>query len=260
MKLFDHCRTERQRTERQRTERQRTERQRTERQRTERQRTAIVNHYRIRQVGRYRLLPGQSKRSFARDNLTDEYFCFSFQANDDETDKGTFICGRTAAGGFLALVGDVPMRAFNPLMDEYEPAQINADIQRNNVALNPDEERQPPPPPPDPLVRQLSDAINIIILYWDEPPKPALASIKLNVNRFYIEEYKRYELDNCIKGVNKIISYDRQGYKLSDMVNNLRSKYPNMREYKFELIHERYLQLVAEKEKPPPKDRHTYKN
>lgn len=171
-------------------------------------REELIKKYSIIPVAHVQLLNGQEKKSCTGDILTDSYYIFSYNSSDGE---GTFYCGSHAASHFLALLGKSPIPLFNPLSSTSSSTSSKTGSAKSksryartwNITA-----------------KQLSDAINILMITWDSVPYGKLAEIKLNLEKYFYNE----PFVSKIEYVNKIISYDSRKRTIQEMLRELSLK------------------------------------
>lgn len=181
-------------------------------------RIMIVKEYNLKAVAYVKLLAGQTKLSCTKITLTDAYYCFSYKSKKNN-DSGTFLCGSFAAEHFLELTGIPSLPLFNPL------------VQKNQGSGNNRGTRRAHQKPWNSTAKQLSDAINLIVVCWDIEPNHILANIKETISKYYYKTPYPRE----IKAINTIISKDPQGRTLQQMLSELRAN-NTVREFNFDLL------------------------
>ncbi|MBG9787125.1 hypothetical protein ABD74_05240 [Brevibacillus laterosporus] len=195
-------------------------------------REKLVQEYDIKPIAHVRLLNGQERRSCTKDLLTDSYYCFSYRAKNGDV-AGTFLCGTYAANHFLELIHHPKLKLFDPLTSETTGAETSEGTNRNagfNDTWHP-------------AAKQLFNAINLIVICWGQAPGGVLQKIKDEIERYY----KREPLPRQIKAINTIISRDRGGRTLQQMLDDLRNKNNKMRNFRFDLLNEALIKYKIEK-------------
>ena len=187
--------------------------------RGDKRREEIVKRYNLKITAHVRLLNQQTKQSCTNIILTDSYYCFTYR-NKENNNQRSFFCGSHAAKHFLQLTGIEPVPLFSPLVAEH-----NNGIRMNNNQNNRNQR------PWNQMARQLSNAINLIVVCWNIAPSGALANIREKINRYYYNPPYLRE----IKAVNTIISSDQNGYSLQEMIGKLR-RHNNIRNFDFGLL------------------------
>jgi hypothetical protein len=194
-------------------------------------REKLVQDYNIEPIAHVRLLNGQERRSCTKDLLTDSYYCFSYHAKNGDV-TGTFLCGVYAANHFLALIHHPRLSLFDPLASDNVGTGTSNAI--GNVVFNGEWH---------PVAKQLHNAINLLIICWGIAPEKALQEIKND-----LEKYNRREpLPRQIKAINTIISRDKGGRTLQQMLNELRSKNNRIRSFCFDLLNEALIKSEIER-------------
>lgn len=187
-------------------------------------RVRITEDYHITPIAHVKLLTGQEKKSCTNDRLKDKYYCFSYTHKKNNNISGTFICGDHAANHFLKLSKHTGLPLFNPLSNE----------ENNDIGGTNDTEKTRHRRKWDPVAKELSNAINFLIISWNTSPKGALSDIK---KRLEANPVKRPRL-NDVKAVNTIISCDKRKRSLLDMIEELRQDNPSLKEYNFEHLNQ----------------------
>ncbi|UXV38746.1 hypothetical protein [Staphylococcus simulans] len=185
-------------------------------------RQEFVATHDLKPISYQKLLKGQTKESAGGTELTDRYYCFLYNRKGIDEQK-TFICGYHIAKDLLRLTGQEELPLFNPLKavarksnNQPEKDNVNkASRQWNDVA------------------RQLSDAINLFIAYWDKPIYGVLAAIHFEINAKY---YKRPK-DSKIKSVNTCLYRIINEKTLKDIEQEL-SKENDIKNCDFSLLNE----------------------
>jgi|TARA_R110000823_G_scaffold312371_1_gene438971 hypothetical protein len=179
-------------------------------------RAYIVKNYEIKPVAHVKLISGQKKVSCTNQTLSDSYYCFEYVSRIYHGDKGTFFCGSHAADDFLRKAGIRPLPLFNPLVSTGSSAGGGGASGTGQW---------------NPLAKQLNDAINMIVVCWDIVPKGPLADIQSNLLRYRSNE----PFPPKIKAINTVLSYDKQGRTLQQMIDQLRQN-DSVRQFNFNLI------------------------
>lgn len=141
--------------------------------RTTERRQKLVREYEIKPIAHVCLLPGQNKKSCTGDLLSEEYYCF-FYTEKKTKKSGSFICGIHAAHDFLRLLQEPRLPRFNPLIGE-EPYAENQQQQQGQKT----DRMQQPMKQWDPVTKQLSNAIDLLIICWNILPGIVIAEIKI---------------------------------------------------------------------------------
>lgn len=132
-------------------------------------RQEIVNKYNLKPIAHVKLINGQIKSSCTGRELTDSYYCFSYESRTS-SERGTFFCGNHAANDFISLANLMPLPLFNPLTQ----TGGNGGNTGGNVGQ----------PTWDPVAKQLNDAINMLVVCWDTIPNGPLALIQEGLLKF----------------------------------------------------------------------------
>jgi len=194
-------------------------------------REKLVQEYDIKPIAHVRLLNGQERQSCTKDLLTDSYYCFSYRAKNGDV-TGTFLCGTYAANHFLELIHHPKLTLFDPLASE--TVGTGTSSANGNAVLNETWH---------PAAKQLFNAINLLIICWGIAPGSALQEIKID-----LEKYKsRDPLPRQIKAINTIISRDKGGRTLQQMLDELRNKNNKIRMFRFDLLNEALVKNNVEK-------------
>lgn len=187
-------------------------------------RAEIVEKYEIKPVFRSIILPGQEKWSCTNDLLEKEYFLFRYKEKHGET-EGTFYCGRHAADHFCTLTGEALPPSFNPLKADSASAATGSSGSKGSGQGKRKGQLHP-------ASKQLYDAINLIVVCWNSPPGPPLARV--------LEKIEQYGYNapfpSEVKTVNTVIK--RGGRALPSMLMDLRHKGHDLRDFKFDMIHD----------------------
>lgn len=191
----------------------------------------MVQEYDIKPIAHVRLLNGQKRQSCTKDLLTDSYYCFSYKAKDSDV-TGTFLCGTYAANHFLELIQHPKLKVFDPLVSENVGARTsngtNGDGGLNDTW--------------HPTAKQLFNAINLIVICWGQVPGGVLQKIKNEIE----ENKNRRPLLRQIKAINTIISRDRGGRTLQQMLDDLRKNDNKIRDFNFNLLNESLIKNKVE--------------
>lgn len=183
----------------------------------------IVEKYIVKPVTRIKMLTGELKRSDAEANLTDEYYIFECILKSDKNIVKTILCGSGAAEHFLSLTGEEMPIQFDPLKAESSTRVSGIGKSGTDKPGEWNEE-----------TKQLYNAIHWLIIYWDIVPQGALIEIKRNLEKYY---YKRPFIAQ-IKSVNTIISRDKTGKTLTQMIDKFKGN-NELKDFDFSLLKER---------------------
>lgn len=183
-------------------------------------RVRLVQEYDIKPIAHVRLLNGQERRSCTGDLLTDSYYCFSYRKKNSDV-TGTFLCGTYAASHFLDLLHHPKLPLFDPLTSE--------NVGTGSSSGSNDSDKKDAW---HPAAKQLYNAINLLVICWGIAPGNALQDIKVK-----LEKYRgREPFLSQVKGINTIISRDKRGRTLRQMLDELRLNNNNIRDFDFNLL------------------------
>ena len=183
--------------------------------RTDKVRIEIVAQYELLPIAHLKLLAGQSKISCTGETLSDTYYCFSYKSRQG-SDIGTFFCGSHAANHFLKLIKSKPLPLFNPL--------TSTGGTTGGGDSNPGKTW-------DRAAKQLYNAINLLLVKWDSPPGIVIKSIKEDIEK----TFDKTPALALIKSVNTMISRDKSGLTLQQMITQLKSN-NTIRDFSFDLL------------------------
>ena len=182
----------------------------------------LINDYIIEPLSYIKLLPGQEKQGCCG-LLRDRYYVFEYQNKANPQDKGNFFVGYDCGEQFLDLlnIDKSEYKLFNPLANGNhggggEGVGGAANTQHRN-----------------PLNQEVYDAINLICVAWNRPPK---YSIK-NILDFVRNQNNPRTKDWAVEKVNELISHDWYNRTLVQIVEELREEY-NLRNFTFNLMNE----------------------
>lgn len=174
-------------------------------------REQIVEQYQVIPKAHIKLLAGQTKRSDAEADITDEYYIF--EAISFNGKKETIQCGMGAARHFLELLNHDGLPIFNPLHTDRKAGGhdgINLDLggkanQRRNW---------------NQTARQLYNAIMWLIIAWNASPNTPLFEFRDDVIQYHNCE----PFDWKVKRVNTVIKNGGRGKTLSEIINDFRNE------------------------------------
>lgn len=193
--------------------------------RDEKLREELVNIYDIKPIAHIKLLNNQIKRSCTGYILTERYYCFAYKNKSETEYKNSFLCGIYASNHFLRLINHAPLPEFNPLKCDGNGKNMenkNGTKESNwNV-----------------ISKELHNAINILLIYWDKPPSGPILNIKLMLEKYYYKE----PFGSTIKSVNTIIKNGANGFTLNEIVQNLKES-NDIKEYSFANISNKLKEL-----------------
>lgn len=195
-------------------------------------REQLVHEYNIKPIAHVRLLNGQKRKSCTKDLLTDSYYCFSYKAKEDSDIAGTFLCGTYAANHFLELIQLPRLMVFDPLVSENVGTRKSNGTNRDR-GLNDTWH---------PTAKQLFNAINLIVICWEQVPGGVLQKIKDEIEK----NKNREPLPGQIKAINTIISRDRKNRTLQQMLDDLRRNNNMIRDFHFNLLNESLIKNKVE--------------
>jgi hypothetical protein len=188
----------------------------------------MVEIYDIKPIAHIKLLDNQRKVSCTGDELIDRYYCFAYKYKCELEFNNSFICGSHASKHFLNLLNHEPLNEFNPLkVDGNGRCGTNGTGAMNSKW--------------DSFSKELYNAINILLVYWDKPPSGPILDIKLKLEKYY---YKK-PFDSTIKSVNTIVKKGASGHTLNEVVQKLKES-NDIKEYSFKNIENRLNELNVE--------------
>lgn len=188
--------------------------------RGEKTRIEIVANYIVEPIAHLRLLNGQSKRSEAEADLTDQYYIFECTSKSNNKIVETIICGTGAASHFFRLTGQEKPPLFDPLKSESTTGGSGSctdsisDLRKWNEKS-----------------KQLYAAIQWLIICWDIIPRGAIIDIKRRLEKYSYKE----PFVSQIKAINTIISKDSSGKTLTQMIDRFRAN-NDIKSYDFSLL------------------------
>lgn len=191
-------------------------------------REQIVKDYNIECIAYRKLLNGQEKVSDAKDKLTDRYFQFICTSKTDENKKYLIECGVYAGKHLLSLLGTEPPEFFDPLISAPKINQNNSK-QKNSESCNKVDKGTDDW---HPLAFELFIAINILIEVWRIIPQGKLLDIKQKVEQYY--RYAPFPDRVCY--VNAVIGKDAERRTLVQMIEELRNRGNDIKDFKFPLM------------------------
>lgn len=195
--------------------------------RSEKLREELVKIYDIKPIAHVKLLKGQEKVSCTGDLLTDSYYCFSYKKKNTGDPLQSFFCGSHGSKDFLRLLGLKPLTCFNPIKGDGLTG-----VKTGGSRVNSDIEKW------DQTAKELYNALNLLIVYWDIAPNGAILDIKSKVEK----DYYKVPGDSTIKAVNTILSKDKNNNTMT-MIVNLLGKTHDVRDFKFEDINKRLKEM-----------------
>lgn len=172
------------------------------------------------------LLTGQRKHCCCGDRIAavgSKYYRFQYvpRGRDRSTNPEEFFAAKSCADKFLSLTSEAGLKCINPL----EPApQQGGGGGGGGDDVNPLRRT--------PFNQELEQALNLF-LYWLDGPSTGPSEKILTE----IEKYPgRDRHDSTAKSVNTIIRKNGGGKTLMNMINDLRMRGNNIREYHFPII------------------------
>lgn len=178
----------------------------------------IVDEYDLEPIIYVKLLDGQERQGCCG-VVTDKYYFFE-ATHKTTSDVENLIVGYNCAEQLLDLIGHARLTLFNPLQVEN-----NGNGGGGQGGMN---------TPMAPINRELSNAIHLLCCAWGRIPNGRLKS-----NLDYIRSIpERPTNDFTITNFNHIVSYDKQGRTLTQIIDDLRIDNPNLRQFSFENMEE----------------------
>ena len=202
--------------------------------RGERNKEKFIKAHDIKPISHQKLLNGQTKYSVGGTELTDRYYCFLYNKKGQK-EQDTFICGYSIAKRLLEMTNQAELPLFNPLKTE------NNATEGNNNLREADNGNQANHRQWNAVAKQLSNAINLFIAYWNKPINGVLAEKHYEVNQYYYNK----PFDSKIKAVNTCLERVLHNKTLKDVQEEL-AKGNHIKEYNFTLLNE-----VLEKDSIP---------
>lgn len=181
----------------------------------------LVDDYDIVPLSFLKLLPNQEKQGCCG-VLKDKYYVFEYQNKQNIYEKGSFFVGYDCGEQFLDLlnIDKSQYKLFNPL------SSIQSSLSSENSGSSSTIQR-------DELNQEVYNAINLICIAWNQPPKYGIQNI-LN----FVRNPNNRRTDNwAIKEVNRLVSNDYHNVTLTQIVQGLSVQY-NIRNFSFELMNE----------------------
>lgn len=193
----------------------------------EKNRESIVDEYNLELLIYAKLLNGKIKHSDARDKLTDKYYEFLCTHKENENIQKIITCGSGAGEHLIKLAKLKKTKIFNPLVGQGNGAHggggNGSDTSKRTW---------------NPLAKELYNAIRWLICCWDIIPYGKLLDIKKALEDYYYNE----PFPSKIIYVNNVLSKDKRGRALTEMINEFRND-NNIREYNFNLINAKLEEL-----------------
>lgn len=173
-------------------------------------REQIVKNYQVTPVAHIKLLSGQTKRSDAEADISNEYYIFEAISNGK---KETIQCGMGAARDFLDLLNHDGLPLFNPLHIEGTVGGHGVVNPRSGKNENQEQNWNQ-------TARQLYNAIMWLIIAWDAKPNTPLFEFKKDI----IENQNLEPFDWKVKRVNTVIQRGGHGRTLTEIINSFRNE------------------------------------
>ena len=181
----------------------------------------LVDDYDIVPLSFLKLLPNQEKQGCCG-VLKDKYYVFEYQNKQNIHEKGSFFVGYDCGEQFLDLlnIDKSKYKLFNPL------SSIQSSLGSGNSESSSTIQR-------DELNQEVYNAINLICIAWNQPPKYGIQ----NILNFVRNPNNRRTDDWAIKEVNRLVSNDYHNRTLTQIVQELSVQY-NIRNFSFELMND----------------------
>ncbi len=181
----------------------------------------LVDDYDIVPLSFLKLLPNQEKQGCCG-VLKDKYYVFEYQNKQNIHEKGSFFVGYDCGEQFLNLlnIDKSKYKLFNPLSSMQSSLSLRSD--RSSATTQRDE-----------LNQEVYNAINLICIAWNQPPKYGIQ----NILNFVRNPNNGRTHDWAIKEVNKLVSNDYHNRTLTQIVQELSVQY-NIRNFSFELMND----------------------
>ena len=174
-------------------------------------RERIIKKYKVVPKAHIKLLAGQTKRSDAEADITDEYYIFEAISSNGE--KETIQCGMGAARHFLELLNHDGLPIFNPLHIDRNIGGHGGGNQGLSGNANQGQNWNQ-------TARQLYNAIMWLIIAWGASPNTPLFEFRDDVIQYHNCE----PFDWKIKRVNTVIKNGGRGKTLSEIINGFRKE------------------------------------
>lgn len=174
-------------------------------------REQIVRNYQVTPVAHVKLLSGQTKRSDAEANISDEYYIF--EAIDSKGKKEIIQCGMGAARDFLDLLNHDGLPLFNPLHIDGNVGGYGGVNPRPRGSENQVQNWNR-------TAKQLYNAIMWLITIWGWEPDKPLFEFRKDI----MENFNREPFDWKVKRVNTVIQRGGHGKTLTEIINDFRNK------------------------------------
>lgn len=145
--------------------------------RSPQRRKEIVEKYLVTPIAQLKLINNRTIESCAGGTITDSYYVFHCVDRNDPEQVGEIYCGYVAARHLCHLIEEEPPRLFNPLLNENDENGLNN--LRNEYEEDDDNTLGTPRRHQrwNPAMKELSNAINILLLYWPQMENSVLESL-----------------------------------------------------------------------------------
>ncbi len=187
--------------------------------RTKARRRELILKYEISPLAHLKLVRGQKKRSAACDDITDQYYCFTYKNKTDEEDTGSFFCGVFVANDFLEILNLKPLPIFNPFKSYVKNREKKlADTENliSKIIRNT-------------LAKEAYAVINILIMVWNFVPYGKLEKILNDILKYPESEPFLWK----IKEINRIVGLDYSKRTLNEMNDELCTMDDRIKKYQF---------------------------
>lgn len=205
---------------------------------------AMLEKYDIKPISYVKLLEGQVKEGCCGE-IKDRYYAFEFK--DRKTGQaGGFFVGYHCGHEFLALlkIDKKKYPLFNPLR---ELSELDGEEKEPSSSDEDDGEKEPAESTKvkmEKLNIDVYNAIHLVITAWSGAPYGDYANIIS-----YIKNNPDTRVSDAVaKKVNYLISKDKACRPLVQIVDELRAKYPSLKEFKFDELKTVVDKLIAASE------------
>ena len=146
--------------------------------RTPQRREEIVKEYVVTPIAHLKLINNRTVESCAGGTITDRYYVFHCTSRRNAEDFGEIYCGHVAARHLCNLINEDPPRLFNPLLnDENDDETSNNPVSEGSTSSNSGRENIKSPRQWNPAMKELNNAVNILLLYWPQMNNSVLEKI-----------------------------------------------------------------------------------
>lgn len=182
----------------------------------------IVSVYNLKPVVYIRLLNNQ-RIDGCCGPITDKYYLFEAEHRETKILEN-FCVGYDCGDQFLRLINHPPVQLFNPFK-----AETGVKVGNGNSGNDDGVNRQAF----DPLNKELKNAIHILCSAWGgKAPQGGLRQFLEYINK----NPSRRTNSFAITGFNRIVGKDAKGRTLTQIIEDVRSENPNLREFTFPLM------------------------